>query len=1072
MRKLGCSVFLSVATGLLATLCSSCSPPARLARHLERADRYFHSGEYDQAEIEYANALQMDPLNPPATSQLGIIYYDQGRLEWALPRLLKGRELQPDNLALRLRLGQMYFALGKFREARDEANFILDRNPQDAEAPLLLAKTALKPDEIEAARQRLKNLPPAAAQGASALAAAGLLDFRQRNFDEAEAAFKRAQTLEPESSAVNEAVGVFFWAQHDLSHADRAFAAAAEFSPARSSRRLEYAQFKIQTGDVAAGERLLEEMAQKTPDYLPAWMLLAQIAESEKKYDESAAFDAKVLARDPTHPEALLFRSRLLLEKGETGKAAAELEGMLKIYPQSPQVYCQLGLTYLAAGETAKATASLIQATALAPDLTDAVILLAGIRIRTGEPRAAIASLKPLVQQHPDIVRAWLLLAAAYRSAGDFDNALATYGQLERLFPRDPQAPWLMGLLFAQESRNDEARQAFSKALVLTPDYLPALEQLVALDLAEKQYPAALQRVQGRLEKNPNLPGLHLLLARIFLAQKDPTHAEASLLKVIALQPDSPAAYFMLAQLYARANQYQKALVDLRAGLAQSPNDVQALMLMGTIYDQQKDYASARVTYEKLLTIKPSFIPAINNLAYLYSEHFDQLEKAYEMTQKAWEQLPPEPHVEDTLGWILYKKHQYPRALGLLEESAGKLPASAEIQFHLGMTHYMMGEEEPARLGLQSALQLNHDFPGTNEAKQCLSVLAIDAKSAGAEARAALEKAIADRPDDPAALARIAGIYERDGASDKAIDAYQASWQSNPANLGALMNLIRLYAARQDTARAFELAKAARKLAPDNADVAHALGRLAYETGDYPWALSLLQETVRQKPGDPEALHDLAEAFYGSGRVDDAETAMRRSLQANASSSETAKACHFLEMIALSANPTPAAAPEVEQSLKSDPADVTALMAMAAIEGQRSNARAAKQDYQKVLDRFPNFIPAGKGLAILCAENPDSDPKIFDLASKVREALPADAEVAEAFGIIVYRRGDYTGAEHLLRQTALQRSGDATLMYYLGMAQYRLNQRAESKQTLQRAINLNLKADLAADARHILTELN
>jgi tetratricopeptide (TPR) repeat protein len=871
---------------------------------------------------------------------------------------------------------------------------------------------------------------------------------------------------------VNEILGISYLAQHDLPQAEPAFAAAAEFSPARSSRRLEYAQFKIQTGDLAAGRRLLEAMAQKTPDYLPAWLLLAQIAENEKKYDESAALTAKVLARDPTQPDALLLQSRLSLKKGETSKAAAQLENMLKIFPQSPQVYYQLGLTYLSGGQTAKAAAILNRAVALSPDFPDALILLAGIRIRTGEPKAAIASLNQVVQQHPDNLRAWLLLAAAYRSVDDSDHALAVYNQIAQLFPRDPQTPWLMGLLFAQHNRRDEARHAFNHALEVAPDYLPAVEQLVNLDLAEKQYPAALQRVQSRLEKNPGLAGLHLLLARIFLAQNDTKQAEASLLKVIELQPDSPTTYFMLAQLYASSNQSQKALANLEVGLAKNPNDVQALMLMGVIYDQQKNYTSARETYEKLLAIDQNFSSAINNLAYLYSEHFDELEKAYEMTQKAWERLPPEPHLEDTLGWILFKKHQYPRALILLDESASQLPASAEVEFHLGMAHYMMGEEASARLGLQSALQLNSDFPGMNEARRCLSLLAIDAQTAGADARAALEKAVTDRPDDPVALARLAGIYEREGASDKAIGAYQATWQANPANLGALMNLVRLYSVHQDTAKAFELAKTARKLAPDDPEVAHSLGRLAYETGDYQWALSLLQETARQEPDNPEVLFDLAEAYYSVGRVDDAETAMRNSLRTDASLSRAAKASHFLEMIALSSNPSQAAAPGVEQILKSDPADVPALMAMAAIDEQRSDARAAKQDYEKVLDHYPDFAPAEKSLVILDAENPDNNPKVFDLASKAHETLPDDMEVTKAFGLMVYRTGDYTRAENLFQQSALQRSGDGELMYYLGMAQYRLNRRTESRQTLQHALNLNLKADLAVEARRILTELN
>ena len=58
-------------------------------------------------------------------------------------------------------------------------------------------------------------------------------------------------------------------------------------------------------------------------------------------------------------------------------------------------------------------------------------------------------------------------------------------------------------------------------------------------------------------------------------------------------------------------------------------------------------------------------------------------------------------------------------------------------------------------------------------------------------------------------------------------------------------------------------------------------------------------------------------------------------------------------------------------------------------------------------------------------------------------------------GIIVFRQGDYSRAVTLLQESARQKTGDAELMYYLGMAQYRLKNRAESK-TLQRALDLNL----------------
>ena len=46
-----------------------------------------------------------------------------------------------------------------------------------------------------------------------------------------------------------------------------------------------------------------------------------------------------------------------------------------------------------------------------------------------------------------------------------------------------------------------------------------------------------------------------------------------------------------------------------------------------------------------------------------------------------------------------------------------------EVQFHLGMTRYMMGEEGPAREALQKAANSDRDFPQKSEARRRLEFL-------------------------------------------------------------------------------------------------------------------------------------------------------------------------------------------------------------------------------------------------------------------------------------------------------------------------------------------------------------
>jgi tetratricopeptide (TPR) repeat protein len=98
-------------------------------------------------------------------------------------------------------------------------------------------------------------------------------------------------------------------------------------------------------------------------------------------------------------------------------------------------------------------------------------------------------------------------------------------------------------------------------------------------------------------------------------------------------------------------------------------------------------------------------------------------EKALELAQLAKEVAPDEPHVSDTLGWILYRRGVYQRALALLKESAAKLPDSPAVHYHLGMAHYKLGSRAEAKQALSRALNLGPAFPGIDEAKRALATL-------------------------------------------------------------------------------------------------------------------------------------------------------------------------------------------------------------------------------------------------------------------------------------------------------------------------------------------------------------
>jgi tetratricopeptide (TPR) repeat protein len=272
-------------------------------------------------------------------------------------------------------------------------------------------------------------------------------------------------------------------------------------------------------------------------------------------------------------------------------------------------------------------------------------------------------------------------------------------------------------------------------------------------------------------------------------------------------------------------------------------------------------------------------------------------------------------------------------------------------------------------------------------------------------------------------------------------------------------------------------------------NVGRTLGWLAYQAGDYNWSASLLQDAARKLENDPEVSYQAALATYSIGKVADAENLMQEALTSgsgakpggflpglasspasvSASTSglaEEAQAREFLDLIALAAKPDPARRAAIDAALKSDPANVPALMALGALQEQETDAAGARQAYEKALTRFSDFAPAKLRLAVLAVSAQEFDPKALELAQQARTAFPSDPDAAKALGILTTRKGgDPVRAISLLRQTLSARPDDAEALYYLGVAQIQNKDQSAGRASLKKSIDAGLRSDLAMEAR-------
>jgi tetratricopeptide (TPR) repeat protein len=1061
---------------LLAFVSTGCTKEAKRIRHLASAKRDFAAGQYEKAEIEYLRVLQVDPLNPTAISQLGIIYHEQGRFPQALGFLKKATELTPDNSDLRLKLCLTELSLGDLKDARTNAMLVLQKQPGQEDALSVLAETAFSTTNVQDTIQQITKMRQQDKDRPGYHLALAELYLRQGQITNVEPELNQALALDPKLPATRMALGSFYWMRKDTNRADATFKAGVELPPQSSPRRMKYADFKYKTGSVDDARKILEDITRNAPDYFPAWNYLAQIAFAQNRLDDCSAILQKVLAKDSINYEATLLDASVNLSKNQVPEAITELQRLAGVYTRSPAIQLRLAQAFALNGDDAKAEAALRQALTLDPNFPDAIITLANLSIKKGDAVSAALSLESLVKRRPDLAQAHLLLAAAYASQNNLDQALAVYRRMQSLFPKSPLIPLSIATILAQQDHREEARKACSESLALAPDFLPPLEQLIDLDLADKQPQAALDRVQKQIERRPAVPELQLLLAKICLNQKDYTQAEAALLKAIEIAPELETSYMMLAQMYMASNKTQQALDKLNGFAARMTNAAPALLQIGIIQESLTNYSAARDAYERVLNINTNFAVALNNLAYLYCEHFNQIDKAAQLAEQAHRLYPTNYAMADTLGWILYRKADYPKALSALTQAVAAAPNEPEGQCHLGLVCYALGQEEPARLAFGRGLEGDKDFPAKDEARRRAAILAIDPKSPDPATQSLLEKRVAEDPNDAIALVRLAGIFNRNGTPDKAIKAFEQALAKNPKNAHVLASLARLYSAPgslNNLKKALEYAKDAHAAAPDDASISQFLGHLVCQAGDYKWASSLLQDAALKLPDHPALLYDLARSYYGLGQLPSTEAAMQKALNAAAAFDQADEAKRFLSMLVAYRDPAQrqAVAPQLEAILKADPNYIPALMVNELLLQEKGNFQDARKTLDQVLSLNPLFVPATRDLAILCFDRFPDDSRTADLAAKARNSFPDDPNLAKVLGVVAYRRANYSAAAQHLKQSLQTRKNDGELLYYLGMAQYQLKAKAESKAALQQALALNIQPKLAGEARRVLTEL-
>src|SRR5262249_42718000 len=155
------------------------------------------------------------------------------------------------DLPVKTRLCRIYRDENDIPKTRELAVDILEQAPENEEALLILADTAITSEEIADIELRVQRLRSQSGDRALFHLVAGMRWVRRKALEKAELAFRKAASLDPKSSFACRALGNVYAVQGKMADAQGEYEKEVQLAPQDLFARMRLADFKVRIGSLS-----------------------------------------------------------------------------------------------------------------------------------------------------------------------------------------------------------------------------------------------------------------------------------------------------------------------------------------------------------------------------------------------------------------------------------------------------------------------------------------------------------------------------------------------------------------------------------------------------------------------------------------------------------------------------------------------------------------------------------------------------------------------------------------------------------------------------------------------------
>ena len=539
------------------------------------------AGNYPEAIRSFQEALRLKPSLYVPNLFLGVDYLHAGKPKEAIPLLLKAEKMNPNDPLSPLTLGRAYNSLGDYAPAIREFSRTLRIDPKQSSAWFDMGIAQL--DQVEN-ESRTMTTHYADSSYARALFAESLV--KQSRYNQAAGLYKDALASTDQPPCLRSEAGFLDLKQGDTQGAELQLTAERTQHPECEMAVLGEARLRIDAGSNQDALKLLQQLWTVDHGFLDV--------NAPQLLDGAS----------PEHAQSFL---NTVTQQQSTGTTDGAFYAALKHSIENSEITNEEVATSASAHATTRnearqaylaghygRCASLLKNNLKAGD--EATLeMLAACSFFTGDYALTSAAAHTLetLPSHPEAhALYWSIKANEKLAFGSLDR----FQQLE---PNSARSHILIGDIYRQRERYDDAQAEYAKALALSPNDPAALLGLASAYFGNANAAKTIEIAQQALLQSPDDPEINLLMGEALSSQHKFTDAEPYLLKALNAKPQMlPHVHALLGAAYASDGKTEDAIRELKLGIASDENGSVHYQL-ARLYNKIGDHADAAIAIQQ-----------------------------------------------------------------------------------------------------------------------------------------------------------------------------------------------------------------------------------------------------------------------------------------------------------------------------------------------------------------------------------------------------------------------------------------------------------------------------------------